>query len=155
MQGVALTRQTASDGSAAYTLYINTAENKAFIHILPLTDSATDPLIARCVDLPVGTSASLLHFYTLTLAPDGLSLYAANAALGLVSTINLDRQSIYNDTTMLVGRFAAKTSGAAQTEVARALYGGAALSSDQQTLYVTGMRGIWAIRTSNLRLQQV
>ena len=61
----------ASDGGVAYTLYINTAVNRAFIPILPLADTVSGPLIPRCVDLPVGASASLLHFYTLTFAPDG------------------------------------------------------------------------------------
>src|SRR5262249_13983500 len=90
MQGVALTRQLAGQGRAAYPLSINPAENKAFIHILPLTDAVDGPLFARCIDLPVGATADLLHFYTLTLTPDGSHLYAVNAALGLVSAVSLD-----------------------------------------------------------------
>jgi hypothetical protein len=39
-------------------------------------------------------------------------------------------------------------------DTARALYGGVALAADQQTLYVAGLHGIWAIRTTNLRVQQ-
>jgi hypothetical protein len=153
MQGSALTREMARDGSVAYTLYINTAENKAFIHILPLVDSPSQGLFARCVDLPVGTSPALLHFYTLTLAADGSMLYAANAALGLVSAVTLDQQTIYNDHVALSGRFDPKAGGASQGDGVRALYGGAALTADQQTLYVAGLHGIWAIRTNDLRVQ--
>src|SRR5260370_8462593 len=36
MTGTALARQTASDGTMAYTLYIDTLNNKAFLHLLPL-----------------------------------------------------------------------------------------------------------------------
>jgi hypothetical protein len=154
MQGSALTRQMARDGSAAYTLYINTAENKAFIHILPLVDGPDQGLFARCVDLPVGTSPALLHFYTLTLAADGSMLYAANAALGLVSAVTLDQQTIFNDHVALSGRFDPTAGGAAPGDGARALYGGATLAADQQILYVAGLHGIWAIRTSDLRVQQ-
>src|SRR6266436_2131870 len=94
MQGEALTRQMSDDGDMTYTLYINTATNKAFIHILWLTDTVDTsipfPAIARCIDLPVGSSPALLRYYTLTLSQDGKTLYAANAALGTVATVNLD-----------------------------------------------------------------
>src|SRR5947208_4266885 len=94
MQGVALARETSDDGDMAYTLYINPVTNKAFIHILWLTDTVNNavpfPAIARCLDLPVGNSSALLHYYTLTLSHDGQTLYAVNAALGTVATINLD-----------------------------------------------------------------
>ena len=44
MQGVALTRQVSDDGDMAYTLYINPVTNKAFIHILWLTDTANNSI---------------------------------------------------------------------------------------------------------------
>src|SRR6266568_3866796 len=97
MQGVALARQVSDDGDMAYTLYINPVTNKAFIHILWLTDTVNNavpfPAIARCLDLPVGNSSALLHYYTLTLSHDGQTLYAVNAALGTVATINLGQNS--------------------------------------------------------------
>src|SRR5258708_18745160 len=97
MEGKALPRQMSSDGDIAYTLYLNTVTNKAFIHILWLTDiinnSIPFPSIARCIDLPVGNNSALLRYYTLTLSRDGQTLYAANAALGMVATINLDLSS--------------------------------------------------------------
>src|SRR5262249_3279950 len=42
MQGLALVRQMSDDGDMAYTLYINPVTNKAFIHILWLTDTVND-----------------------------------------------------------------------------------------------------------------
>ena len=51
MTGSALTRQMSNDGTQAYTLYIDTAHNIAFVHILPL--DASFPF-ARCVDLAAG-----------------------------------------------------------------------------------------------------
>src|SRR5439155_14480916 len=94
MTGLALTRQMSSDGRFAYTLYIDTFHNVAFVHILPLTDQL---YFARCLNLPVVKSADLLHYYTLTLSSDGTTLYAANGALGVVSKINLDSDVIFND----------------------------------------------------------
>src|SRR6266446_448593 len=67
MTGTALARQMASDGTMVYTLYIDTARNVAFVHILPLTG---DLFGARCVVLPAGKSADLLHYYTLILSSD-------------------------------------------------------------------------------------
>lgn len=153
MVGTAVTRVMAPDGSIAYTLYIDPMHNHAFVHILPLGDGPNSPPFARCVDLPSGTSADLLHFYTLALSPDGTLLYAANAALGVVSAISLNgQQDVFDDKVAATGHFDAASSGATQSETARMLYNGAALSTDGRTLYVAGIYGIWAIRASDLRL---
>src|SRR5437762_1498259 len=65
MEGEAVSRQMSEDGDMAYTLYINHVTNKAFIHILWLSDTVDTsipfPAIARCLDLPVGTSPALLR----------------------------------------------------------------------------------------------
>jgi DNA-binding beta-propeller fold protein YncE len=156
MQGTAVARQMASDGRVAYTLYINPAQNHAFVHILPLGENANDVLpFARCLDLPAGSAPDLLHFYTLALAPDGATLYAANAALGLVSTISLHGQDIYSDQVERTGHFSPAAAGAATSDAVRSLYGGATLAVDQRMLYVVGLHGIWALRTSDLSPQQV
>ncbi|HLZ22686.1 MAG TPA: hypothetical protein VKQ30_11245 [Ktedonobacterales bacterium] len=152
MTGTAVTRQMAPDGSIAYTLYIDPAHNRAFVHILPLGDGPNSAPFARCVDLPAGASSDLLHLYTLALSPDGTTLYAANAALGTVSAISLHGQEVFNDEVIATGHFAPASGGAASSDIARILYNGAALSTDGQMLYVTGVRGILAIRTSDLRL---
>jgi DNA-binding beta-propeller fold protein YncE len=153
MTGTALTRQMAPDGSIAYTLYIDPANNYAFVHILPLGEASSNFPFARCVDLPSGPLSDLLHFYTLTLSPDGSTLYAANAALGVVSVISLHgQQDIFDDQVVATGHFDLAIGGATQSNTARLLYNGATLSTDGKTLYVAGVRGIRAIRTSDLRL---
>ena len=153
MTGVAVARQMASDGTAAYTLYTNTYNNTAFVHILPL-DGEGFPF-ARCVDLPVGKSTDLLHYYTLTMSPDGGTLYAVNAALGVASAITLDNggsSNIFNDkVASTIHFYPGKASG---SDTSRILYNGAALSPDGKTLYVVGLDGIWAINTADLQAQR-
>jgi DNA-binding beta-propeller fold protein YncE len=161
MQGVALTRQVSDDGDMAYTLYINPVTNKAYIHILWLTDTVNNstpfPTIARCIDLPVGSSPALLHYYTLTLSQDGKTLYAANAALGTVATVSLDL-GLNTYQLWLIGNarfdhFNAGNSVVTATDEARELHNGAALSRDQKLLYVAGLHGIWVIKTETLQVQ--
>ncbi len=151
MTGTALARQTASDGTMVYTLYIDTARNVAFVHILPLTG---DFLGARCVVLPAGKSADLLHYYTLTLSSDGTTLYAANGALGVANAIELSGADIFNDKIAGTSRFNPGNINAASGYKTQALYNGAALSPDQKTLYFVGQQGIWAINTSDLLAQR-
>jgi sugar lactone lactonase YvrE len=153
MTGVALVRQIPGDGTSAYTLYTNTSQNKAFVHILPLDGEAFP--FARCVDLPTGNSADLLHYYTLTLSPDGGTLFAVNAALGVASAIHLDNNgssNIFNDQVVSTIHFnPGKTNSSSDTS--RMLYNGAVLSPDGKMLYVVGMNGIWSINASDLQAQ--
>jgi DNA-binding beta-propeller fold protein YncE len=152
MTGTALTRQMAPDSTVAYTLYIDPANDYAFVHILPLGEASSNFPFARCVDLPSGASPDLLHFYTLALSPDGNTLYAANAALGVVSAISLHgQQDIFDDQVVATGHFDPANGGATHSDTARMLYNGATLSTGGKTLYVAGVRGIQAIRTSDLR----
>jgi DNA-binding beta-propeller fold protein YncE len=161
MQGVALVRQMSDDGDMAYTLYINPVTNKAFIHILWLTDTVNNfvpfPAIARCLDLPVGSSSALLHYYTLTLSQDGKTLYAVNAALGTIATINLDL-GLNTYQLWLIGNaktnhFNMGTSVVTAADETRELHTGATLSQDQKVLYVAGLHGIWVIKTDTLQVQ--
>jgi len=155
MTGVGLARQVSAGGTYAYTLYIDTRRNYAFIHELPLNDQVYPP-IAHCIDLPVGKSADLLHYYTLALSADGSTLYAANGALGVVSSISVstgDPTGIFNDKVLHSTHFNAGNANLSASERGRMLYNGAALSSDQKTLYFAGMQGIWAVNTSNFSMQ--
>ncbi len=154
MTGVALVRQVAADGTSAYTLYTNTSQNKAFVHILPLDGDAFP--FARCVDLPTGNSADLLHYYTLTLSPDGGTLYAVNTALGVASAIHLDNNgssNIFNDQVISTIHFNPGKANS-NSDTSRMLYNGAVLSPDGKMLYVVGMNGIWAINASDLQAQR-
>jgi hypothetical protein len=161
MVGTALTRQMAPDGSLAYTLYIDPTRNIAFVHILPLADRPEPggpdqlpvPQFARCIDLPVGKSADLLHYYTLALSSDGTALYAANGALGVVTEISLnnDEYNIFSDNIAHQNRFDPGT--ASITDKNRVLHNGATLSGDGRILYFTGTRGIWAINTADLSIR--
>src|SRR5581483_10164487 len=161
MQGEALTRQMPDDGDMAYTLYINSATNEAFIHVLWLTNTIDNsipfPAIARCIDLPVGSSPALLRYYTLTLSQDGQTLYAANAALGTLAMVNLNLgMNAYQPWLIPNAQTAHFNPGnrvAVAADLARELYGGAALSRDQSLLYAVGLHGIWVISTRTLKMQ--
>lgn len=151
MDGMAVARQVAADGSKVFTLYINPALNKAFVHVLPLTGNY---LGARCLDLPTGSDSSLLHFYTLALRTytDGTStLYVANGALGTVLTINVSpNDEVFNMNVNAVAHFTPAKASITATERARQLYNGAALSQDEQTLFFAGLQGIWSVKTNKL-----
>jgi len=152
MTGAALARQMSADGTFAYTLYIDTRRNMAFIHVLPLNDQL-DPPIAHCIDLPVGKSVDLLHYYTLALSADGSTLYAANGAIGVVNSISMNTaglQDIFDDKIQHTTHFNPGNASISNNAKTRTLFNGAALSSDQKTLYFAGVQGIWAVNTSDL-----
>jgi hypothetical protein len=152
MNGAPLTRQISADGSRAYTLYIDPARNIAFIHGLPLEDDANAPLFARCIDLPVGASGAMLPYYTLALSADGTTLYAATAALGLVTSVTV-AGDVFSINIIGKGKFIANTGPGVGAMSGRDLRGGAALSRDQQSLFVAGEHGIWVLDTTTLRLR--
>jgi WD40 repeat protein len=149
MTGTAIVRQGASNGSEVYTLYTDTYHHLAFVHILPLDPGFP---FARCINLPAGTNPDLLRYYTLVLSADGSTLYAANAALGVVVEISLNPQSddIYNDQIVATARFSPSATTLTPEEQARVLRNGAALTSDQSTLYFAGPDGIWSVKTGDL-----
>jgi DNA-binding beta-propeller fold protein YncE len=150
MRGYAVARQTTSDGGVDYTLYIDATQNIAFVHALPLVPHGPNPpLFAHCIDLPVGRSGDLLRYYTLALNADETMLYAANAALGLVSAISVEGQNIFNDQVVMQGHFDPGGGAASGAGQAPALYGGAALASTN-TLFVAGPHGIWQINAATL-----
>ncbi|HEY0753455.1 MAG TPA: hypothetical protein VGD98_05790 [Ktedonobacteraceae bacterium] len=159
MNGNYLTRWMSAGGNMAYTLYINPVLNKAFIHILFLAEASnqTFPLLARCIDLPVGQSPALLKYYTLSLAQDGNTLYAANAALGSVAAVNLNLGLNVGQLWLILNaktaHFTPDTGAASGTDQTRALYHGSVLSRDQQLLYVAGIHGIQIINVASLQLQ--
>ena len=156
MSGVALARQVSNGGTFAYTLYIDTRRNYAFIHELPLNDQVYPP-IAHCIDLPVGKSADLLHFYTLALSPDGGTLSTRQTARLVWSAASMSQMVIPWAFSMIKSRTPPTLTMGMQNvsniERGRMLYNGAVLSSDQKTLYFAGIQGLWAVNTSNLNIQ--
>ncbi len=150
MVGTALARQMSSDGKFVYTLYVDTSRNIAFVHVLPLTDQL---YFARCLDLPVGRAPSLLRYYTLTLSSDGTTLYAANGALGVVSTLSLDSGVIFNDQVSATLHFN-PNANVNQDDKTRLLHNGAVLSPDNSKLYFVSMQGIMAINTNDINAER-
>lgn len=148
MIGSGLTRQVANDGTRDYTLYIDTRSNIAFVHALPLTNNF---YLARCINLPSGKSPALLRYYTLTLSADGSTLYAANAALGIVVLISVTDPDVFSDDIYATIKFP-PTSLAGD---AQPLYHGAVLSPDQSMLYVLGTHGITAINVQKETYKQL
>ena len=151
MTGTAVARQVASYGAEAYTLYVDSYHNIAFVHVLPLDIGFP---FAHCITLPVGKSPDLLRYYTLTLSSDGQTLYAANGALGVVSEISLstgDSNDIFSDQIVATDHFSPNVTSVTNADMSRMLRNGAALSSDQSTLYFAGLHGIWSVKTGELR----
>lgn len=73
------------DGQWLFTLYVGMQEKHAFIHALNVQER-----YAWCIDLPSGggDEATLEH-YALAVAPDGHTVYASNAALGILATADV------------------------------------------------------------------
>lgn len=90
MAGYAWGGTASPDGRWLLTLYLSTRRDVAFVHALDLVNR-----VPVCIDLPSGSGdLELLERYTLTLSPDGKTLYAANPALGVVADIDLSQISV-------------------------------------------------------------
>jgi hypothetical protein len=129
MIGYAWSGVASPDGRWLLTLYLNTRHNHAFVHALDLERSAP-----ACVDLPSAKGLGSLQRYTLTLAPDGRTLFAANPALGVVAAVDLDALRVTR-----TARFAPSSAG----RPTRALSAGT-ISRDGRTLYFSAGTGLWA-----------
>src|SRR5690348_10143034 len=84
MKGTAWDAVAAPNGHRLLTLYLR-GQGRPEVHTLDLRLGT-----AVCIDLP-GGNASLVQQYTLALAPGGNVLYAANPALGIVATVDLQK----------------------------------------------------------------
>jgi hypothetical protein len=130
MVGLAWSGVASPDGRWLLTLYLNTHHNHAFVHALNLQEG--DP---SCIDLPSGTGRmASLKRYTLTLSPNGRTLFAANPALGVVAAIELRTLRVTR-----VARFTPSRAGLPT----RALSAGT-ISRDGRTLYFSAGVGLWA-----------
>jgi hypothetical protein len=131
MAGYAWSGVASPDGRWLLTLYLNTLRSNAFIHALDLKKG-----IPRCIDLPSGRGAfDLLKRYSLTLSPNGRTLFAANPAIGAVAEIDLATRRVVRRES-----FPAERALAAR----RATTLSGTISANGRTLYFSGGRALWA-----------
>jgi hypothetical protein len=131
MAGYAWSGVASPNGRWLLTLYLNTLRSNAFIHALDLKKG-----IPRCIDLPSGRGAfDLLKRYSLTLSPNGRTLFAANPAIGAVAEIDLGTRRVIRRSSF----------GAQQAEgVSRAATLSGTISGNGRTLYFSDGRALWA-----------
>ena len=117
------------DGSWLFTLYLRTKNNTSFIHALDTQNKYT-----LCFDLPTvkGNSLEQLRAYTLALAPNGQTIYAANPALGMIAKIDLNSFAVTSAASFAPDPSALSASAPVNYGVA-----------DKRRLYFTGGRNIW------------
>jgi hypothetical protein len=131
MAGYAWSGVASPNGRWLLTLYLNTRRSVAFIHALDLRRSSP-----RCIDLPSGEGAfESLKRYSLTLSPDGGTLFAANPALGVLAKIDLATRRVVRVARFTPERTADAERGATSTGT---------ISRDGRTLYFSGGRHLWA-----------
>jgi DNA-binding beta-propeller fold protein YncE len=142
------------DGQWLFSLYIN-AQTGPFIHALNLTNR-----FALCIDLPLTAQEQKAKSATwsLTLTPDGKTLYAANGELGVVSAISVDALRVVKTTRFAVGDAANNplqtvAHWAVPSAEAKGTQGGSALTRDGRTLYVLGFHGLFSLSTADLTLR--
>lgn len=124
MTGIAASRIATADGGWLLTLYVNTEERKAFVHALDLRRR-----VAICIDLPgEGTGLAALRSYTLAATGDAGTVFAANAALGVIAEVDLSQYGVVSSARLPQSRDAAAS----------------ALSQNGRTLYVAAGPRLWA-----------
>jgi hypothetical protein len=125
MAGIAWGAIASPDGRRLMTLYLR-GDRAAEVHTLDLARGT-----AVCIDLPRGNPAAL-RAYTLALAPDRSTLYAANPSSGVVATVDLRKLRVVR-----VVHFRPWTAG-------DAAWRGAAVSHDGRTVYFSAGRDLYA-----------
>jgi hypothetical protein len=138
MQGEAWTRQWSPDGSWLYTLYIED-NGQAFVHALNLNARTT-----ACLDFPpVSSNVALMAHFTLSVAPNGKTLYAINTVLGVaVAVENLPAG------TMRLRHLGMRAGAPVRTQAA------AAIAADGRSVFVATGSGVWVIDTGKLDLKR-
>ena len=133
MAGYAWSGIGSRDGRWLLTLYLDTRRSHAFVHALDLIERRP-----TCIDLPSAGRFAQLRQYSLTLAPGGRRLIAANPALGVVAEIDLATRRVVK-----TARFTAAHGGEAAARRGRASLL-AAVSRNGRTLYFSNGRLLWA-----------
>lgn len=150
MSGLKLSGIPSQNGEILYSIYARPAD-APFIHALNMSGP-----FAFCIDLPgkgYESDLNALH-WSIAMSRDGSHLYAANAAAGIVSDINLTGNSspaVARSVNIDSGRSA--TTIFAQDVQAKELGANAAvISVDGKTLVAAGGSGIVFIDTLGLRV---
>jgi hypothetical protein len=137
MSGEAWTRVWSPDGSWLYTLYIEDSGH-AFVHALNLQARKT-----LCLDFPpISKDVGLMSHFTLSVAPDGRTLYAVNPVLGSVVAL----QNLPEGTPRLA-HLTLRAGAPTRTQAA------AAISADGRSVFVATGTGVWVIDTHTLALR--
>lgn len=150
MTGVRLSGIPSQDGAYLYSIYVRQNDNP-FIHALTLQGSP----IAFCIDLPgSGYQSSENAFqWSLAMSPDGSRLYAANAATGAVSELNIGADASPELARTVQIDSGRSVAGLFAQDVQAKVFGanGAVISPDGKTLVTLASTGIVWVDTSNLR----
>ncbi len=140
MAGYPSTQVASPDGQWLFTLYVGMQEGHAFIHALNLRER-----YAWCIDLPSGDGDSeTLEHYALALAPDGHTIYASNAVLGVLSKV--DVMNIGEPRVIQYTPFANK----ADAPMADAL-----VSKDSAHVFQSDGRTVWQYDAATNRVQEL
>jgi hypothetical protein len=130
MVGLAWSGVGSPNGRWLLTLYLNTHHNHAFVHGLDLQQGKP-----ACIDLPSGSGRlAALKRYTLTLSPNGRTLFAANPALGVVASIDLRTLRVTR-----AARFRPSPAGRPTRELSAGT-----IARNGRTLYFSAGNGLWA-----------
>jgi hypothetical protein len=150
MSGLKLSGIPSQDGGILYSIYVRPTDTP-FIHALDLSQP-----FASCIDLPgkgYQSDYNALH-WSIAMSRDGSRLYAANAAAGLVSEVNLIgngspgvSRSVNIDTGKSVASIFAQEVQAKEVGANAAV-----ISADGRTLVTAGSAGIVFIDTHGLRV---
>jgi hypothetical protein len=146
--------QVRSPDGLVFTLY--NGLQHPFIHALNTSEGW-----AVCIDLPAtanGTKEAALH-WGLAASSDGRTLYAANAALGLVSEVDMASRSLTRSAALGSVADAGRPIAAVGDTITLAKFGHqesgpvgrrTIVAPDGKAAYAAGPDGILAIRTSDL-----
>jgi hypothetical protein len=150
MSGLKLSGIPSQDGETLYSIYARPSD-MPFIHALSLSQP-----FATCIDLPgkgYQSDINALH-WSIVMSRDGSHLYAANAAAGIVSDVNLGGSSspaVSSTVNIDSGRSA--TNLLAQDAQAKEMGANAAVVSlDGKTLVTAGASGIVFLNTRGMRV---
>ena len=143
MTGLAWSSLGTPDGNYLLTLYLDTVRHVAFIHTLDLVNQ-----FPVCIDLPSGSGdLDLLKQYTLAVTPHSTTVYAANAALGVVAEISMQSKQVSHVETFAPNALGIPFDNARSTPAA-----GSVLSRDVSKLFFTRGWDVWSYDTGSRKV---